>query len=100
MTFSTRERRLLPLCALAVLSAGLLFAPGAAQAATAGTVVAWGCGNGGDLGQCDVPSGLSGVTAVAGGEARALLARDSPTQVVTAASMSVMGEGLNPSAAR
>ena len=64
MTFSTR----LPLkCfVLAVLIVGLFAAPGAARAtAPSGTVVAWGCSA--DAGQCSVPSGLSGVTAVAAG---------------------------------
>ena len=28
---------------------------------------AWGCGPGGNFGQCSVPSGLSGVTAIAAG---------------------------------
>jgi hypothetical protein len=60
-----RPRPPLRLCTLVVLSAGLLFAPGAAQATPTGTVVAWGCGV--DYGQCTVPSGLSGVTAIAAG---------------------------------
>ena len=33
-----------------------------------GTVVAWGCGGVFDSGQCSVPSGLAGVTAIAGGD--------------------------------
>jgi hypothetical protein len=37
-----------------------------------GTVVAWGCGAGGDLGQCSVPSGLSRVTAIAASIAQSL----------------------------
>jgi hypothetical protein len=42
-----------------------------------GTVVAWGCGAGLDHGQCSVPSGLSGVTAIAAGNAHSLaLKRD------------------------
>ena len=37
-----------------------------------GTVVAWGCANGADEGQCSVPSGLSRVTAIAAGEYHSL----------------------------
>jgi hypothetical protein len=40
-----------------------------------GSVLAWGCGTGAtvaDLGQCSVPSGLSGVTAIAAGGAQSL----------------------------
>jgi hypothetical protein len=56
-----------------VLSGALLFTPGPAQAAVPGTVVAWGCGNGADLGQCSVPSSLAGhVTAIAGGAFQSL----------------------------
>jgi hypothetical protein len=33
-----------------------------------GTVVAWGCGNGYNFGQCSVPTGPSGVTAITAGE--------------------------------
>ena len=36
-----------------------------------GTVVAWGCGSGSGSGQCDVPVGLAGVTAIAAGRLRA-----------------------------
>src|SRR6266849_1311415 len=57
----------LRLSALAVLCVGLLFAAGGAQATATGTVVAWGCGGIGAWGQCSVPSGLSGVTAIAAG---------------------------------
>ena len=63
----TSSKPLLQICALAVLSAGLLLAPGAAQATSAGTPVSWGCGAGNDFGQCKVPSGLSGVSAIAAG---------------------------------
>ena len=55
-----------------MLSVGLPFAPGAAQATVTGTVVAWGCGVSDEFGQCSVPSGLSGVTAVAAGDAHSL----------------------------
>jgi hypothetical protein len=76
MRFPTRTKPpLLRLCALAVLSVGLLLAPSAAHATATGTVVAWGCGGGvdvGDFGQCSVPSDLSGVTAVAAGRYHSL----------------------------
>jgi alpha-tubulin suppressor-like RCC1 family protein len=62
---SRRPRTPLRLCALAVLSIGLLLAPGAAQATANGTVVAWGCVGIGGSGQCSVPSGLFGVAAIA-----------------------------------
>jgi hypothetical protein len=41
-----------------------------ARAADAGTVAAWGCQNGADYGQCAVPAGLTGVTAIAAGSLR------------------------------
>jgi len=42
--------------------------PGRVSGAPAGgTVVAWGCGDGYDSGQCTVPEGLSDVTAIAAG---------------------------------
>jgi hypothetical protein len=62
---SPRLRPLLRLGTLLVLSGGLLFAPGAAQAAVTLKPVAWGCGAGTGYGQCTVPSGISGVTAIA-----------------------------------
>ena len=52
---------------LVVLSLGLLFASGAAQGTPSGTVTAWGCGGFAQYGQCSVPAGLSGVSAVAAG---------------------------------
>src|SRR5436309_2696879 len=90
MTLSTRPRPRLRLCALAMLSAGLLFAPGAAQAAGPGRVVAWGCGGFGDVvkqdgsviawgcgdvdyGQCTVPAAAAGgVKAIAAGASNGL----------------------------
>jgi alpha-tubulin suppressor-like RCC1 family protein len=52
---------------------GLFLAPGAAQATTTGTVVAWGCGGETNEGQCSVPSGLAGVvTAIAAGGSHSL----------------------------
>ena len=72
MNFSRRPRLPLRLCALAMLSVALLFPAGAAQATATGTVVAWGCASFGNWGQCNVPSDLSGVTAVAAGESQSL----------------------------
>jgi PASTA domain-containing protein/Regulator of Chromosome Condensation (RCC1) repeat protein len=65
----TRPRPPLRLCALALLSVGLLLAPGASPATAPGRPVAWGCGGGAryNFGQCRVPSGLSGVTAISAG---------------------------------
>jgi hypothetical protein len=71
MNFSRRQRLPLRLCALAVLVVGLLLAPGAAQATATTTVVAWGC-NVFDYGQCNVPTGLSGVTDIAAGSFHSL----------------------------
>src|SRR2546425_13344943 len=71
MKVSTRSSSRLRLCALAVLSAGLLFAADAAKATATGTVAAWGC-QGSDFGQCSVPSGLSGVTGIAAGSRHSL----------------------------
>jgi hypothetical protein len=82
MRFPTRAKPpLLRLCALAVLSVGLLF-PTGAQATATGTVVAWGCsGEFQDFGQCSVPSGLTGVTAVAAGFYHSLALKDDGTVV-------------------
>ena len=46
-----------------------------------GTVVAWGCGGGNDFGQCTVPSGLSGVTAIAAGSYHSLALKGDGTVV-------------------
>ena len=76
---SKRLRLPLRLWALAALCVGLLFAAGAAQAAAAGRPVAWGCGGGFDAGQCSVPSGLSGVTAISAGYDHSLALKDDGT---------------------
>ncbi len=47
-----------------------------------GTVVAWGCDGGIGQGQCSVPSGLSGVTAVAAGHYHSLALKSDGTVVV------------------
>jgi hypothetical protein len=66
---STRRRPPLWLCAVTLLSVGLLLTPGvsgATRSAEPRTVVAWGCG--GDYGACAVPRDLAGVvTATAAG---------------------------------
>jgi hypothetical protein len=68
----TRPRPLLRLWALTVLSVGLLFTAGAAQATATVRPVAWGgCG-----GACAVPSNLSGVTAIAAGSDFSLALKD------------------------
>jgi Regulator of chromosome condensation (RCC1) repeat/PASTA domain len=61
---SARSRSLLRFGTLAVLSIGILVAPGAAQAAT--TTLAWGCGGSGG-GGCAVPAGLTDPIAIAAG---------------------------------
>jgi Regulator of chromosome condensation (RCC1) repeat len=80
MRIPRKRRRPLRLCALVVLSLGLLFPAGAANAMPAGTVVAWGC-VGADFGQCSVPSDLSGVTAIAAGGYHSLALRSDGTVV-------------------
>jgi Regulator of chromosome condensation (RCC1) repeat/PASTA domain len=63
--------------AIAALTLSLLFAAGSARAAPAGRVIAWGCGTGGDLGQCRVPGDLAAVTTISAGYAHGLaLERD------------------------
>jgi Regulator of chromosome condensation (RCC1) repeat len=64
-SFSAATRPSLWLCVSSVV---LLVAAEAAQGrSSSGSVIAWGCGNGNDWGQCSVPSGLSDVTAIAAG---------------------------------
>jgi hypothetical protein len=89
---SLKRRPPLRLCALVVLSAGLLFPTGAARATTPtpGSPVAWGCGA--NLGQCNVPSGLSGVTAVAGDEAQSLALKQDGTVVAWGCSPGDFGQ--------
>jgi Regulator of Chromosome Condensation (RCC1) repeat protein/PASTA domain-containing protein len=70
---STRPRPHLRLCALAVLSVGLLSAPGAAGATPPGNVVAWGCSGDLNPATCAVPAAAtSGVTAIAAGVVHSL----------------------------
>jgi Regulator of chromosome condensation (RCC1) repeat/PASTA domain len=64
-----------------VLGVWLLFVAGPAQAAAAGKPVAWGCGGIGAWGQCSVPNGLSGVTAIAAGRYYGLALRSDSTVV-------------------
>src|SRR2546421_846654 len=69
MTATTRGLHV-RLFVLAVLVLGLILPAGAARSGTTatGTVVAWGCfGQYADFGQCTVPAGLSGVTAISAG---------------------------------
>jgi hypothetical protein len=76
----SRTRPPLRLCATALLSVGLLFAPSAAPATAPGKPAAWGCGSF-DAGQCRVPSGLSGVTAIAAGHFHSLALKGDGTVV-------------------
>jgi PASTA domain len=57
------------------LAGVIAIAAGAAQSLALkgdGTVVAWGCGDGGDDGQCSVPEGLAHVTAIAAAVSRSV----------------------------
>src|SRR5438874_11198116 len=70
------------LCSVAVICATVLLLPaGAAQASAAGRVVAWGCQGGGNWGQCNIPAGLTAVTAVAAGQYHSLALRRDGTVV-------------------
>jgi PASTA domain/Regulator of chromosome condensation (RCC1) repeat len=91
---STRPGPLLRLWVLAVLSAGLLVTPGAAQATSPGSVLVWGCtGNIGDAGQCSVPGGLSAtVTAIAAGTAHSLALKSDGTVVAWGCANSTSGQ--------
>jgi Regulator of chromosome condensation (RCC1) repeat/PASTA domain len=74
---SPRLRPLLRFGTLAVLSVGLLSAPGAAQATVNGGVVAWGCGSSLDPAPCTVPAAAtSGVTAIAAGVTHSLAVKN------------------------
>ena len=76
-----RPRPPLWLCPLVVLSIGLISSPGTAQSTAAtGKPVAWGC-RVSQWGQCTVPSGLSGVTALSAGFAHSLGLRGDGTVV-------------------
>jgi hypothetical protein len=98
MKLSTRPRRRLRLCALAMLSVGLLFAPGAAHATTTGTVVAWGCGADANWGQCSVPSGLArAVTAIAAGRVQSLALKGDGTVVAWGCGSNDYGQCSVPS---
>ncbi|HZS86227.1 MAG TPA: MBG domain-containing protein [Chloroflexota bacterium] len=85
----TARRRLRRGMLAALLLAGVGLAragAGAAPPAHAagplpGTVVAWGCGGGLDFGQCSVPAGLSGVTAIAAGDYHSLALKSDGTVV-------------------
>jgi hypothetical protein len=65
---------------LAVLVSPVVQTAHAADGGT-GTVVAWGCQNGFDYGQCAVPAGLSGVAAIAAGYAHSLTLKSDGTVV-------------------
>jgi hypothetical protein len=69
------------LCALVALSVGLFFSASPSPATAAGRPVAWGCGGSRNYGQCSVPSGLSGVTAIAAGLAHSLALKGDGTVV-------------------
>jgi Regulator of chromosome condensation (RCC1) repeat/PASTA domain len=87
---SARSRLLLQFCALAVVSVGILVAPGAAQAAPA-RPLAWGCASF-NFGQCDVPSGLSGTTAISAGRWHSLALKGDGTVVAWGCSSGNLGQ--------
>src|SRR5437588_5622094 len=97
MSASTRARPLLRFCMLAALGVLLLFPAGAAQATPSGTVLAWGCGGFAAAGQCKVPSGLSGVTAVAAGAFHSLALRSDGTVVAWGCAVDNFGQCNVPS---
>jgi hypothetical protein len=77
---------------LAALSVFLLFPAGAAPATPSGTVVAWGCGGFAAAGQCKVPSGLSGVTAVSAGAFHSLALKTDGTVVAWGCTVDNFGQ--------
>src|SRR2546421_7766606 len=93
---ATRARPLLRFCVPAVLSVLLLF-PAAAPATPSGTVVAWGCGGFAAAGQCKVPSGLSGVTAVSAGAFHSLALKSDGTVVAWGCAVDNFGQCNVPS---
>ena len=62
-----------------------------------GTVVAWGCQNGQDYGQCTIPAGLSGVTAVSAGSTHSLALKSAGTVAAWGCSGSDFGQCAVPS---
>ena len=81
MNVSTRPKLRVLLYVLALVSLGLFIPVGGAEATPGGTVVAWGCAAAYDYGQCTVPSGLSGVTAIAAGEFHSLALENDGTVI-------------------
>jgi hypothetical protein len=81
MDVSTRPRLRVLLYVLALVSLGLFIPVGGAEATPGGTVVAWGCAAAYDYGQCTVPAGLSGVTAIAAGEFHSLALENDGTVI-------------------
>jgi hypothetical protein len=78
---STRPWLPLWFCALAVLSVGLVFPVGAAQAVPV-RPIAWGCERiVPDYGWCNVPGGLTGATAIAAGDSHSLAVTSDGTVV-------------------
>ena len=70
----------------------LLFPAGAAEGAPAGRVVAWGCQDGGNWGQCNIPSGLTTVTAVADSQLYAMERSDFVAAVTSHSGVRAAGE--------
>src|SRR5215213_1337630 len=78
MSMSRKPTLRVWLCCLVAASVGVVGHAGAANAATGGAVIAWGCSNGGNNAQCDVPAAAAaGVIAISAGGAHSLaLKRD------------------------
>ena len=81
---------------LAALGVLLLFPAGAAPATVTGTVVAWGCGGYAAAGQCTVPSGLTGVTAVSAGTFHSLALKSDGTVVAWGCAVDNVGQCTVP----
>ncbi|HEX6700614.1 MAG TPA: hypothetical protein VF101_07770 [Gaiellaceae bacterium] len=82
---------------VAVMCSTVLLPAGTAHASPAGRVVAWGCQGIGSWGQCNVPAGLSAVTAVAAGQYHSLALKRDSTVVAWGCGANTPGQCSVPS---